>query len=152
MKLIYLPFLLAVAFPVMASDTSARSYGRQSTLGANEVTMGIVLYTRSVDIENRQPRMNTGTAIGGAVGYAVARHTDSSVGRLVGTTLGGVVGTSIQQHLGNRKGIEVFVRNEEGKTISVVQDDDQSISVGQPVLLVGRKSEMRVVPIREPYE
>ncbi len=136
-----------------ASDTSARSYGRQEALSSRQVQSGVVLSIRPVSIENRS-RANGGSVIGGSLGYAAARQVDNrdlrSAARVAGTAIGAVVGTKAQNVLTKRHGVEIVVhvigpRGEQ--VVAVVQEDDQAISVGDRVLVIGSNRDMRVAAI-----
>ena len=136
-----------------ASDTSSKYYGRQGALRANDVQFGTVVMVRPVVVEGRS-KANAGTAIGAAVGYGAARQVKNrdarSAARVAWGVIGGVAGDAIHQRFTKRKGIEIFVRTvgKRGQLqmISVVQDDDGPVAVGDDVLLVGTGREMRVVP------
>lgn len=152
-------FGLLLALPIAtahASDTSARHYGRQDTMKAQDVQWGQVVMVRYVTIDNRS-RVNAGTAIGAAVGYGASRQVkdrDSrSAARVAGTVLGGVAGGAINNALTKRDGQEVFVRTTDrrgnAQVVSVVQDADTAFAQGDMVLLVGKGRDMRVVSTRD---
>ncbi|WP_157803246.1 hypothetical protein [Stenotrophomonas maltophilia] len=153
---IALTALMLASAPAMASDTSARSYGRQEALSAQNVQLGQVLTTRIVQIESTK-NLNAGSAIGAAVGYGLASKVKSSSGRnaarVAAGTIGGVAGSSVQNRLSKRQGIEIIVQveNRQGRQelISIVQDNDQLISAGDLVLITGRGSKMRVSPLNQ---
>lgn len=147
---------LTVVLPLNAahaSDTSSKHYGRQGALRAHDVQTGTVVMVRPVSIDNRS-KANAGTAIGAAVGYGAARQVKSrdarSAARIAGGVIGGVVGGSVYNRMSRREGIEVFVRTvgKRGQLqmVSIVQDADVLVAVGDEVLLVGSGREMRVVP------
>lgn len=141
---------------VLASDTSARSYGRQEALSAQNVQLGQVLTTRIVQIESSK-NLNAGSAIGAAVGYGLASKVKSNSGRnaarIAAGTIGGVAGSSLQNRLSKRQGIEIIVavegRSGRQELISIVQDNDQRINAGDRVLITGRGSKMRVSPLNQ---
>lgn len=148
--------LALTAIPAMASDTSARSYGRQEALSAQNVQLGQVLTTRIVQIESSK-NLNAGSAIGAAVGYGLASKVKSSSGRnaarIAAGTIGGVAGSSVQNRLSKRQGIEIIVsvegRSGRQELIAVVQDNDQVIRSGDLVLITGRGNKMRVSPLNQ---
>lgn len=136
-----------------ASDTSARAYGRQDALSTRQVQSGVVLSIRPVTIENRS-RVNSGSVIGGSLGYAAARQVDNrdlrSAARVAGTAIGGVVGTKAQNAMTKRHGVEIVVHTvgPRGESVvAIVQDDDQPIAVGDRVLLIVSNRDMRVAQI-----
>lgn len=147
-SILMLPFGVA-----SASDTSSKHYGRQGALRAHDVQTGTVVMVRPVSIDNRS-KANAGTAIGAAVGYGAARQVKNrdarSAARIAGGVIGGVAGGSVYNRMSRREGIEVFVRTvgKRGQLqmVSIVQDADVLVAVGDEVLLVGSGREMRVVP------
>jgi outer membrane lipoprotein SlyB len=96
-------------------------------------------------------RLNSGTAIGAAVGYGAARevkgHSRSAI-RVAAGTIGGMAGTAIQNGMSSRRGVEVYVRDlESGKVFAFLQADDLLIRPGDKVFLTGKGSKTRVVPM-----
>ncbi len=161
MKNVLLTSLLAIgavagSVPALASDTSARNYGRQDSMRTQNVTTGRVLMVREVTIKNRS-RANTGTAIGGAVGVAAAQGVKSSdarkVMRIVGGTGGALAGGAIHNAVTARRGVEIVVETFDSRgrsqVVSIVQDNDQVIRSGDQVLLIGRGSQQRVVVMEQ---
>jgi len=123
---------------------------------SQDVQVGRVLHVREVAIDNRS-RANTGTAIGGAVGFAAAqavKHTDKrKVARIVGTAGGALAGGAIHNAVTSRRGIEIMVETADRRgrvvVISIVQDNDQIVRAGDQVLLVGRGNQPRVVVMEQ---
>lgn len=153
MRALLLSLALATLLPLTASaadSTSARRYGTSEALSVQSARLGEVLMVRSVDIKSDK-RLNSGSAIGAAVGYGAMRGVNSnyrSASRIAAGTIGGVAGTAIQNGLSKRKGVEVYVRDlESGKVIAIVQADDLLIRTGDKVFLTGKGSKTRVVPI-----
>jgi len=153
MRVLVLSLALASLLPLTASaadSSSARRYGTSETLSVQNARPGEVLMVRSVDIKSEK-RLNAGSAIGAAVGYASVRGVNSSyrsASRIAAGTIGGVAGTAVQNGLSKRRGVEVYVRDlESGKVIAIVQADDLPIRSGDKVFLTGRGSKTRVVPI-----
>lgn len=153
MRALFLSLALASLLPLTASaadNTSARRYGNSETLSVQKARLGEVLMVRSVDIKSDK-RLNAGSAIGAAVGYASVRDVNKnyrSASRIAAGTIGGVAGTAVQNGLSKRRGVEVYVRDlESGKVIAIVQADDLPVRAGDKVFLTGKGSKTRVVPI-----
>lgn len=153
MRALILSLALASLLPLTASaadNTSARRYGTSETLSVQNARLGEVLMVRSVDIKSDK-RLNAGSAIGAAIGYASVRDVNKNyrnASRIAAGTIGGVAGTAVQNGLSKRRGVEVYVRDlESGKVIAIAQADDLPIRVQDQVFLVGKGSKTRVVPV-----
>jgi len=162
-----IPALLSVAFLalplfVQAStlpNASGRVYTDRGALTAQQASLARVVAIRPVQISiqpNGHTSVYVGTAIGAATGYAVTRHSSGSF-RGLGTIVGGAAGAAIGNGLSNRtrvhEGVQIFVqtKNAYGRPnpnlISVVQDNDQNIRVGQDVVLIGSRDGLSVAPV-----
>jgi len=153
MRALILSLALASLLPLTASaadNTSARRYGTSETLSVQNAPLGEVLMVRNVDIKSDK-RLNAGSAIGAALGYASVRDVNKNyrnASRIAAGTIGGGAGTAVQNGLSKRRGVEVYVRDlESGKVIAIVQADDLPIRVQDQVFLVGKGSKTRVVPV-----
>jgi len=151
-RTLFLAFSLAIVPTVsMAQSTSADRYGASEALSVHDARLGEVLMVRQVTLQNDRS-VNTGSAIGAAVGYAAAQQVEGSyhdVARVAGTVIGGVAGTSVQRRLSGRKAIEIYVRDfsSNGRVVVIVQDHTDGIQQGDRVFLVGSGSTTRVVRI-----
>ena len=130
-------------------STSASRYGTSEALSVQDARLGEVLMVRQVTLQNDRS-VNTGSAVGAAVGYAAAQQVDGSyrdAARVAGTVIGGVAGTSIQRRMSGRKAIEIYVRDfsNSGRVVVIVQDHTDGIQQGDRVFLVGSGSKTRVV-------
>lgn len=155
MRALVLSLALASLLPLTASaadNSSARRYGSSEALSVQNARLGKVLMVRSVDIKSDK-RVNSGSAIGAAVGYGAAREIKGdyrSAARVASGVIGGVAGTAVQNGLSKRRGVEVYVRDlESGKVVAIVQRDDLLIRTGDTVFLTGKGNKTRVVPIEE---
>jgi outer membrane lipoprotein SlyB len=158
-----LPFLAFLALPLFAQastlpNTSGRVYTDRGTLTAQQAILARVVAIRPVQIQvssTGHASMYVGTAVGAATGYAVTRHSSGSF-RGLGTILGGAAGAAIGNGISNRpkvhQGVQIFVQTTDGygrpnrNLISVVQDNDQAIRVGQDVLLIRSRDGLSVAP------
>lgn len=155
MRALVLSLALASLLPLTASaadNSSARRYGSSEALSVQNARLGEVLMVRSVDIKSDK-RVNSGSAIGAAVGYGAAREIKGdyrSAARVAGGVIGGVAGTAVQNGFSKRRGLEVYVRDlESGNVVAIVQRDDLLIRTGDKVFLAGKGNKTRVVPIEE---
>jgi outer membrane lipoprotein SlyB len=127
------------------------TYGYQD-VGQNAVVkFGTVIREREVDITGK----NTGTGAGvGAVGGAVAgsfvgRGGGSLAGLLAGAVIGGVTGAVAEQAMADHKGIEYVITEEDGQTVTIVQNankDEQPLKKGQRVMVQTSGTYQRVLP------
>lgn len=164
MRVFAFPLLAILALPLCAQastlpNTSGRVYSSASTLSSQQVSLARVVALRPVQIEvkpNGRTSLYVGTAIGAASGYALTRHSSGSF-RGLGTIVGGAAGAAVGNAVSNRprvhQGVQIFVQttNSSGRPnpnlISVVQDDDQRIRVGQDVLLIRSRDGLSVAPV-----
>jgi len=161
MRLTALPLIVLLALPlaVQAStlpNTSGRVYSDRGALSAQQAMLARVVAMRPVDIRqqsNSHTGMYVGGAIGGVTGYALTQHASGGF-RGLGTILGGVAGGALGNGLGNRpkvhQGVQIFMQTTDRygrpnpNLISVVQDNDQSLRVGQTVLLIRSRDGLSV--------
>lgn len=154
MKRIALAVALTLAVPdaAQASNYSARRYGTSEALTVQDARLAEVLMVREVSLSSDK-RVNSGSAIGAAVGYGVARQVKGDQRRaaqVAGTALGAVAGTGIQNRLTQRRAFEIYVRevdDRRGRVLAIVQDMGVDIRQGDRVFLVGKGKKTRVVPL-----
>ncbi|WP_314100780.1 hypothetical protein [uncultured Stenotrophomonas sp.] len=163
MRLILTAFVLGSVLmsgvAVAGSNTSSKNYSREQTLTVRDIQEGVVVMVRPVHIDNRS-KVNTGTALGAAIGAGAAQSVKNrdarTAARIVGTTAGAVAGGAVQRAMTGRQGLEIFIRtqarNGQQSVISVVQDADVDIEQGQRVLLSGRGKDLRVIPVPIAYQ
>lgn len=149
--ILFLALAIAVPGLACAQSTSASRYGASEALSVHDARLGEVLMVRQVTLQNDRS-VNTGSAIGAAVGYAAAQQVEGSyrdAARVAGTVIGGVAGTSVQRGLSGRKAIEIYVRDvsSNGRVVVIVQDHTDGIQQGDRVFLVGSGSTTRVVRV-----
>lgn len=144
----------ALALPSLAfaQQTNAGRYGTSEALSVQNARLGEVLMVREVRIQNDR-RLNSGSTIGAAVGYGLARNVDGdyrNAARVAGGVIGGVAGTSAQRALSTRRAYEVYVRDlsdRQQRVQVIVQEMDGPIQAGDRVFLVGPRNKTRVVRI-----
>jgi outer membrane lipoprotein SlyB len=116
-----------------ASSRSGEVYSRDQARKAQTVQMGTVQSVKAVKIEGTKSPV--GAIAGGAVGGALGQTIGSGTGRTVATVLGvvgGAVGGSLaEEELTKKDGLEITVKLDEGKVISVVQEADVYFQVGE---------------------
>ena len=138
MKISGVALCIALASLVAAGCASSRSgevYSRDQARKAQTVQMGTVQSVKAVKIEGTKSPV--GAIAGGAVGGALGQTIGSGTGRTVATVLGavgGAVGGSLaEEELTKKDGLEITVKLDDGKVISVVQEADVYFQVGERV-------------------
>jgi len=129
---------LVILLASCAQDTRTGDVYRQGdTRQAQSVSFGKVTSVRRVKIEgNHEAGTLVGALAGGLLGSQLGRgsaaHTAGAVG---GAVAGGVIGSNVEQSMGNRPGVEITVRLNEGGSLSVVQqaNPNESFYVGDRV-------------------
>ena len=121
-----------------AQDTRTGDVYRQGdTRQAQSVSFGKVTSVRRVKIEgNHEVGTVVGALAGGLLGCQLGRgHAAHTAGAVGGAVAGGVIGSNVEQSMGNRPGIEITVRLNEGGSLSVVQqaNPNESFNVGDRV-------------------
>lgn len=154
MKRIALAVALTLAVPLsaQAANYSAHHYGTSEALMVQDARLAEVLMVREVSL-NSDKRVNSGSAIGAAVGYGVARQVmgdQRRAAQVAGTALGAIAGTGIQNRLSQRRAFEIYVRevdDRRGRVLAIVQDMDVDIRKGDRVFLVGKGKKTQVVTL-----
>ena len=137
--------LIAPIASVSAGELSSRSYQAFEARTAQQVRVARVLHVREVRIQAK--KTHTGTVVGAAVGYAAADQiNDRRAARVVSSVLGGATDRAIQGKF-YRRGLEIYVRESNGKTWAIVQEAEVPVQVGDVVALVGARRSLRVVPL-----
>ena len=86
---------------------------------------GVVTNVRPVSIQPNSTVVGTttGAVAGGAVGSNLGSSSFSNtVGAVGGAVAGGMAGSAVQNSAGSRQGVEVTVRLDSGRTVTVIQE------------------------------
>jgi outer membrane lipoprotein SlyB len=106
-------------------------YSRGETRQAQMVEMGVVESVRAVTIEGRTNGVTgtvAGAAIGGMAGRSIGGGRGRDIATVAGAVAGGVAGQAIEESATRRAGVEIMVRLDNGRTLSVVQEVDPNAS------------------------
>ncbi|CAH0526369.1 glycine zipper 2TM domain-containing protein [Vibrio hippocampi] len=155
-RLRLLNLLLAVPLISLVACSSPNpygdSYGSQDTRTIQQVYYGTIEKLAPVTIEASQGSNAVGTiagaAIGGILGSKVGGGSGSDIAAIGGGVLGGYAGSKATEELGKSNGVNMTIRLEDGKTISVVQEvnPEMIFQVGQEVQVNVNGKDARVVP------
>lgn len=140
---IWMMFLLAaiMAAAGCAPPASGRVYSRQEARMAWDVRYGKVIAVDEAVIEGR--RTPLGRVGGGLIGYELGRTVGGGSGRriagAVGAVAGAVAGQAIEERATREDAWQFTVELESGRTIAVVQAQDQAFQIGERVRVYMRR-------------
>lgn len=144
---------LALGIPLLTTGCPAGlgsgDYSRTQARQVMEVQMGTVESVRQVQIEGTKTVVGAGSGavIGGVAGSSIGGGKGSVIAATAGAVLGGLVGAAAEEGLTRKKGIEITVRQDNGPTIAVTQEDDgQVFTVGERVRILSGGGATRVSP------
>ncbi len=147
--IIFALLLPALLMAGCVSSRSAKVYSRDQVQSAQTVELGKVIRVEEVLIEGTKSQI--GTAAGGAIGGIAGSNsskgtTTGQILGVIGSVVGGIAGAAAEEAYTRRKGLEITVTLDSGRTLSVVQEADQPIHVGDRVrILTGQGGVKRVV-------
>lgn len=123
-------------------------YSRDDARRIQTVEYGSVEATRPVVIEGTKTPVGTvaGGAVGGIAGSTVGSGKGSAVATVVGAVAGGVAGAAAEEGLTRRQGVDITVKLDSGRVISVVQEQtpQSSFRVGDRVRILTLNGETRI--------
>ncbi len=136
--LIFLTLAGVLALTGCISSRSGAVYSRDQARHVQEVQTGVVEHVREITIEGTQSGIGAvaGGAVGGIGGGEIGHGRGSSAGAVVGAVLGGVAGGAIEEATTRKKGYEITVRLDAGRTIAIAQEADEEFKVGERVRIV----------------
>ncbi len=146
--IIFALLLPALLMAGCVSSRSAKVYSRDQVQSAQTVELGKVIRVEEVLIEGTKSQIGTaaGGAIGGIAGSNSSKGTTGQILGVIGSVVGGIAGAAAEEAYTRRKGLEITVTLDSGRTLSVVQEADQPIHVGDRVrILTGQGGVKRVV-------
>ena len=130
----------------LQGDTYSRSEARQ----VQEVVFGTILTTNPVVIEGRQTDVGQlpGAIIGGVAGSSVGEGKGQEIFTVLGAVGGAVVGSMIEEKATRAQGLELTIKMDSGKTLSIVQEVDSvsAFIAGQRVRVLTQGALARVSP------
>jgi len=129
------------------SSMSGSAYSRGEARQAMDVQYGTVQSVRNVMIEGTKTPIGAGAGAiaGGILGSGIGGGRGRSLATVGGAVAGGLAGAAIEEGVTRQQGLEITVRLDNGRTISVVQAADQMFSPGERVQVsTGRDGSARV--------
>ena len=126
------------------------SYSRSEARKVQEVEFGVVLSTKPVIIEGRRTDWGelSGVIIGGIAGSSVGEGKGQEIATTLGAIGGAVVGSAAEERATRAQGLELTVKMDSGKTLSIVQEVDEinQFQKGQRVRVLVQGALARVSP------
>jgi outer membrane lipoprotein SlyB len=138
---------------VTAQSKSANVYDASSSGTVNSVAFGRVADVRRVALDKSDgTSRGIGTAIGGAVGAVAGSQVAkkgsgwNTIGGTIGAAAGAIGAESATRAMQTVDGLEITVRLEDKRVVSVTQEADLEIRPGQCVKLTSSNQGVRVAP------
>jgi len=130
----------------MPSSRSGAVYSRDQAREVQIVELGTVESVRSVQIEGVQSGVGSvgGAVIGAIAGSGVGGGRGSAIATTVGAIAGGLFGSAIEEGTTRKDALEITVRLDSGRIISLVQEADVSFQAGQRVRVLTSPTATRV--------
>jgi outer membrane lipoprotein SlyB len=117
------------------ASMSGGAYSRDQARQAQDVQLGYVESVRQVMIEGTKSGVGTlgGAALGGVAGSTIGQGRGQVAGAIGGAVVGGLVGSAIEENATRQPGLEITVRLDSGRMVSVTQAADQPFYRGDRV-------------------
>jgi outer membrane lipoprotein SlyB len=105
---------------------------------ASDVSEGKIVSMRAVQLKRDNTVGTAGGAIvGGALGSQIGGNDAVAVaGAVGGAVLGGLIGDQVEGAMNNTDAIEFIVKKTTGKTVAVVQTNEEGLKIGDKVLII----------------
>ena len=116
--------LLTVGLTGCVSGLQGSTYSRSEARQVQEVEFGTVLSTNPVVIEGKQSGAGQlpGAIIGGVAGSSVGEGKGQQIFTILGAVGGAVVGSMIEEQATRTQGLELTIKMDSGKSLSIVQE------------------------------
>jgi outer membrane lipoprotein SlyB len=139
--------LLVLALAGCGQSYSPNTYDTSAVQKANPVEQGVIVGVRAVDVTTQgDTGAVTGAAAGGIAGSQLpGAGATSALGALGGGLIGSLVGRSADKLAEKTTAFEYIVRKSDDKLISVTQQNDKPLAIGQHVLVIAG-TQARIVP------
>jgi outer membrane lipoprotein SlyB len=146
-------YALAASLLVAGCSHSSTSTYEAVDVGRTiETSQGSIVSSRPVQIKGETSNVGplAGAAVGGAgTGLAMGGRSGTGWAAILGAVVGAGVGYVAQQQMNNREGIEYIVQMDDGRTVTIVQnreDTEKPLANGTPVLVQYSGKYTRILP------
>lgn len=146
----HINFLLMLAMSAVvaacASGKGGDVYTREEARQVQTVQMGIVEGARPVRIEGTKSMVGTGAGavVGGIAGSTAGQGRGSTIGAVIGAVVGGVAGSAMEEGVTREDAMEITIKLDSGRMISVVQGGKEEFKPGDKVRVLQSNGETRV--------
>jgi outer membrane lipoprotein SlyB len=142
--------LLLATLLTGCNQAGQNRYGYQDVGRNSVVKFGTVISMREVEITGQNTGIGaTAGAAGGAIGGAYVGSGGGSLGAMIaGALIAGVAGHIAEQAISDHRGIEYTITEEDGQTVTIVQNlnkDETPIKQGQRVMVQSSGNYQRVL-------
>lgn len=130
---------LTVLLAGCASSMSSDTYSRNAAMQMQNVQYGTVESVRGVRIEGTKSPVGAigGAIVGGLLGSTVGGGRGKDLATVGGAIAGGVAGSAIEEGATQQNGVEITVRLDNGRIVSIVQAvGNQRFAPGQRVQVI----------------
>lgn len=131
-----------------ASNLSGETYSRADARAVQTVRLGSIESLRPVQIEGTKTPIGSGAGavVGGVAGSGIGGGRGSVVAAVIGAVAGGLLGSMTEEGLTRTQGVEITVREDDGKLRAYVQEvsEGQIFRVGQRVRILTVNGNSRV--------
>lgn len=102
------------------------------------VSFGEVLSVSDVTINSSSGALGsvTGGAIGAVLGNSVGGGAGKAVATIAGAVAGAITGNAIEKQAASHPGQEITVRLDNGRTVAIIQEKNESILAGDRVMVI----------------
>lgn len=133
-----------------AQNPYGNAYTTSGTREVQNVYFGTIVSTQAVTIDPNQTGVGTlaGGAVGGILGSKVGKGTGRAIATIGGAILGGILGSATQQGVSRRNGVNITIKLDNGRVISIVQQVNPQVifRAGQRVQVNMGPNGARVTP------
>lgn len=143
---ILLLLALSIVITGCASSKGGDVYTREEARQVQTVQMGVVEGSRPVKIEGTKSMIGTGAGAvaGGVAGSTVGKGKDAQIGAVIGAVIGGIAGSAVEEGVTREDAMEITIKLDSGRMISVVQGGKEEFKPGDRVRVLQGSGETRV--------
>lgn len=133
------PIIALLTLGGCATPMSGDVYSRNSAMQSQNVQFGTIQSIRGVRIAGTKTPIGAigGAVVGGLLGSGIGGGLGRDLATVGGAIGGGLAGSAIEEGVTQQNGVEIGVRLDNGRNISVVQAvGGQNFSLGQRVQVI----------------